>query len=56
METTSLTMLDELLEDDSDRLSEWEVGFIESLDKQRPSGFSPKQEEKLAEVWRRVFH
>ncbi len=56
METTSLKMLDELLGDDSDRLSAWECEFIDSLDKQRRiEGFSPKQEAKLSEVWRRVF-
>lgn len=55
MEVTSEKMLDELLNDDSDRLSAWECEFIDSLDKQRDDGFSPKQETKLSEVWRRIF-
>jgi len=51
-------MLDDLLRDDSDTLSAWEVEFAESLDKQRNrEGWSPsdKQFKYLSDIWHKVF-
>lgn len=56
-------MLNELLSDDSDTMSAWEVEFIESIDKQRDTahhegeGFdpSPKQLKTLRDIWYKVF-
>ena len=54
-------MLDELLSDDSDTMTAWEVEFIESLDRQcdsSPDGSwcpSPKQTTVLEEIWGKVF-
>lgn len=51
-------MIDELLRDESDTLSAWEVEFIESLDKQRKdSDWSPsnKQFIVLEKIWDKVF-
>ena len=47
-------MLNELLNDDSDRLSEWEMGFLESLDELRDV-LSDRQADKLEAVWKKVF-
>jgi hypothetical protein len=48
-------LLNELLNDDSDKLSEWEMEFLESLDRDRGRDLSDKQEEKLNQIWNRVF-
>jgi hypothetical protein len=54
-------MLDELLHDDSDTMSAWEVEFIESLDRQCDGSSdgswypSPKQEAVLERIWDKVF-
>lgn len=54
-------MLDELFNDDSDKMTPWEVGFVKSLDRQCDSspdgGWCPskKQMESLEEVWSNVF-
>lgn len=54
----SSDMLDELLQDESDTLSAWEVEFIESLDKQRTQpNWEPtnKQFLMLERIWGKVF-
>lgn len=54
-------MLDELLNDDSDTMTAWEVEFIESLNRQCDGSSdgswcpSPKQEAVLEKVWNKVF-
>lgn len=48
-------MLDELLADDSDRLTDWEVRFLESLNTQRHRELSPKQVAALESIWDRIF-
>lgn len=54
-------MLDELLQDDSDKMTTWEVEFIESLNRQcdsSPDGSwcpSAKQMKVLEEIWGKVF-
>ena len=53
-------MLDDLLGDESDQLSQWEIEFIESLDKQRSEegrewSLSGKQAAKLADIWDKVL-
>lgn len=51
-------MLDELLADESDTMSAWEVDFIESLDRQRSAPefvMSDKQWSVLQKVWSTVF-
>ena len=53
--TDSLAMLDELLADDSDKMTDWEVEFIESLNKQRDREFSDRQVATLEKIWRKVY-
>lgn len=53
--TDELQMLDELLEDESDRMTPWEVEFIESLNKQRNRDFSERQVATLGKIWNKVF-
>jgi hypothetical protein len=51
-------MLQELLADESDTMSTWEVEFIESLDKQRRAEEwtpSDKQFVVLEKIWQKVF-
>ena len=52
-----LKMLDELLDDESDRLTEWEVEFIESLSRQKYNVllWSQKQIRCLIKTWDKVF-
>ena len=47
-------MLDELLNDESDRMTAWEVEFVESLDKQRDREWSQKQRDILDRIWQKV--
>jgi hypothetical protein len=55
-------MLDELLNDDSDTMSAWEVEFIESLNRQcdgiADGSWCPSlnQEAKLEQIWNKVFN
>jgi hypothetical protein len=53
-------MLDELLQDESDKMTPWEVEFIESLDRQRAAKgddwrLSDKQQNVLQRVWDKVL-
>ena len=56
-------MLDEILNDESDAMTAWEVEFVESLDRQRniKQGTrtswepSPKQKDVLDKIWGKVF-
>ena len=48
-------MLDELLTDDSDTLSDWEIDFIESMDKKRRLDLSDRESAKLIQVWDKAF-
>lgn len=54
-------MLDELLQDDSDKMTAWEVEFIESLSRQcdssRDGSWCPsdKQEKVPEKIWGKVF-
>lgn len=51
-------MLRELLDDESDTMSAWEIGFIESIErKSKREGFSPspRQAACLNKIWNRVF-
>jgi len=50
-----LAMLDELLTDDSDQLTAWEIEFIESLNKQRDREWSQRQEDVLIKIWEKIF-
>lgn len=47
-------MLDELLEVD-DGLSDWEVEFVEDLDRHADRELTDKQESKLEQIWQKVF-
>lgn len=54
----SSDMLNELLRDESDTLTAWEVEFVESLDKQRTEPNwepSSKQFNVLEKIWDKVF-
>lgn len=59
----ALSMLEELLDDESDKMSAWEVEFIESLSGQRDemgmdrSYWEPsdKQWAVLCRIWNKVF-
>ena len=55
MISNELKMLDELLADDSDRLSDWETKFLESLNTRRGSDWSTKQVAALERIWDRIF-
>ena len=48
------TMLDELLDAD-EGLTDWEIGFIETLDERRGEELSVKQTQKLESIWSRVI-
>lgn len=48
-------LLNELLNDDSDKMSEWEQDFLESLDSNRAVELTGKQSDKLNQIWNRVF-
>lgn len=47
-------MLNELFQDESDRLSEWEMEFLDSLDALQ-TDLTGRQSDKLAEIWKKVF-
>lgn len=48
-------MLDELLDDDSDRLTAWEVEFIESLDRNcRRRDLTERQQKTLQNIYEKV--
>lgn len=50
-------MLEELLEDDSDRMSAWEIEFVNSLDKQSDNEDwkpSAKQRAVLERIWKKL--
>ena len=49
------TMLRELLADESDAMTAWEVEFIDSLLKKRLYKWSEKQIETLEKIWNKVF-
>lgn len=48
-------MLDECLGDDNDRLTTWEIEFLESLNRQRTRNLSPKQLEILERINTKVL-
>lgn len=48
-------MLDEILKDESDRMTAWEVEFIESLDRQNVFKWTDKQIAILERIWRKLF-
>ena len=52
-------MLEELLNDESDTMSAWEVEFIDSLNRQwtrhEDMAISPKQRAVLERIWDKVF-
>lgn len=54
--TTELMTLIEDCETRSDKLSDWEVSFIDSIKDQltRSGGLSEKQTERLEAIWDRV--
>lgn len=55
MNNDNQTMLEELLNDDSDRMTPCEVEFIESLNRQRDRSLSERQVTVLARIWNKVF-
>lgn len=55
---TELSMLDELVNDDTDKMTAWEGEFIESLSQQAErDAWEPteKQAAVLRKIWYRVF-
>jgi len=48
-------MLEELLDDESDTMSSWEVEFIDNLRKSKTSAMTDRQKEKLEQIWEKVF-
>ena len=46
-------MVAELLDDESDRLNDWEIEFLESVN--RRDSFTDRQKEKLEQLWDKVF-
>ena len=59
MNEEEVKLLNELLDHDPDddgrRLSDWEVGFVESLNGWRAERLSPKQSETLRGIHDRIF-
>lgn len=58
MNKQNQSMLTELLDNDSDRMTEWEVEFIESLRVKMVYPWSRatgKQLDTLDQIWRKVF-
>lgn len=49
-------MVDELLADESDRMTEWEIDFIDSVNKQRDRDLSDKQTAIIERIWNKVFN
>ena len=49
-------LLAELLDDESDKMTSWELEFIDSLNKQNHNNWSDRQCEILQEVWDKVFN
>jgi hypothetical protein len=47
-------MLNELLADDSDTMTEWEIGFIERIDEWR-GDLRVAQVKSLEKIWAKVF-
>lgn len=55
MTKDQLEMLDELLQDDSDRMNDWEINFIEDFNRKRDMKLTDRQEQKLRSIWDKVF-
>jgi len=55
MTTDQHKQLNELLADDGDCLSDWEIDFLESLNRDRHLELTGGQEYKLTQIWNRVF-
>ena len=58
METDYEGMIDDLMQDDSDTLSAWEVEFIEAMSDrlcERQNELSSKMEAKIVSIWEKVF-
>ncbi len=48
------TMLDELLKDESDRLSTWEIDFLDDL-ACNLNPLTPRQTRKIEKIWEKIF-
>ncbi len=46
-------MLKEILDDESDRLTTWEVEFIDSVNKQQ--SITPSQAAVIERIWAKIF-
>lgn len=55
MTKDQLSMLDELLGDDSDRLNSWEINFLEDFHRHRDKTLTDRQEQKLRQIWDKIF-
>lgn len=52
-ETDLRNMIKEILADDNDRMTDWEVSFIDSVNRQ--DRLSEKQAEIIERIWGKVF-
>jgi len=48
-------MLEELLDDESDTMSSWEVEFIDNLRNCKTQTMTDRQKEKLEQIWEKVL-
>ena len=58
MTTDQQKLLNGLLDQvfvDNDKLDEWDMGFLESLDANRSTELNDYQKSKLNQIWNRVF-
>ena len=55
MTPDEINMLDECLNDDSDRLTAWECEFLDSLNRQRDRALSEKQRSVLERINSKVL-
>jgi len=54
MTEEQIKMLEELLDNDEDKLSAYEVEFIEDMNKKRDEILTEKQEAFLEKIWRKL--
>lgn len=51
-------MIDELLQDESDKLNDWEIGFLEDIVRKNEAGIldmTTKRRNKINQIWQKVF-
>ena len=55
MDAKQLKMLDELLDNDEDKLSDYDIEFIEDMNKKRDEILTEKQADFLEKIWGEIM-